>query len=469
MIKNKYKNLIFNIMELIALIAFFVIFIFNDNMNSHLLCLLPLCNFIFMGLYSYSSCNRDIKIGSLIIIGSYFVRLTSTPLLMQLGSYFRRTSINLNYDKAIIYMIYEYVIVMIIMLILNEKFKKRKIIYEYYSSNKMKVNLPVNVIIIFLTAISIIFVYKYPGILSYFRIGFLNENETNQWYINFYKAKKEVPTIPYYLITWTLTLLRYIYVYMIIISLKNSNVRGKMFYSLIVIFASLMITTSTLSDSLYFAIIYIMLLMELYKEKYDTLIKTLAVCLIIVVGIGLFYMSVIRHNDDNIFYTMSRTCMAYFSGIDNIANALEIDNYNTFELIKGDFLRSLPLIKGFFVNLTRTDTIFNQYIGDVYESQITPTLGQSYIYFGTILSPLLSCIFTIMTIVFENELDKEKRFDKRFLMYLLIIRCACVPVMYNAHIFLIGIFNSWVPLIALFALNNKRREDGGKNESINIL
>lgn len=467
MIRNKYKNYIFIIMILVSLGSFFVVLLKNNNMYSNFLCILPVINMFFSMVYICIFNKRNINIGSLIIHVSFFIRLTISPLLIVMGDYFERAGIALNYDKAIMYMVYEYALVMFTMIFWEKKFKKTRQI-QSFSIDNISFNKNTKIIIMILTLISTAVIVRYPSILNYFRIGFFDDTETNNWYINYYKAFNEIPSTIFYLTTWTLVLLKYIYVLGIIMFLKKSKLKGKILYSILIVGISLIINTSTLSDSLYFAIIYFLLLMELYKEKYKTFIKMLAISLIFFVGFGLFYMSVMRHNNEDIYFTLSKTSMAYFSGINNVARALEIENYDTFEIMKGDFLRSIPLLKGFFVDLTRTDTVFNQYIGDKYESQITPTLGQSYLYFGTILSPLLSCIFTMSTVILEHKISMEEKLDKRFLLYLLIIRCACVPVMYNGYIFLIGIFNAWVPLKILFWFNNKGNKED-KNENVNIL
>ena len=455
MVKNRYKNALFIFLEIISFSVSFVILIKNSGEYSYFIVLLPAFNFIILILYQFFTRDTNLMIGSAIIHGSYFVRFTLTPLFMVLGNYFVINGKTLNYDVAIVFMIYEYLLVTFTMCL----FRKKNTYVSNVNNNTYTFKSKVKIIIIILTLLSLLFVLKYPAILSIFRFGFLSDNELIIWQKNFNLALKTVPIIPYYLVSWTLVLLKYIYVFFALLLIKKLNIRFKIFFSLLLIFFTSFISTGTTSDSLYFSLIYFFILMDFYPKNYKAFIVSLIIIVISFLFGGLFFFIIKRSNHLGFSYTISKILLAYFGGITNVASSLEITEYNVFEIIKGDFLRSLPLIKGFFTTLTRSDTVFNNYIGDSYESQIIPSLGQSYLYFGKVLSPAIAVIFTYLTLKSENKIYSEDRIEHRFLLYLLIIRFACIPVLYNLHIFFIGFFNSYVPLYVLFLLNKKGVDD----------
>ena len=79
---------------------------------------------------------------------------------------------------------------------------------------------------------------------------------------------------------------------------------------------------------------------------------------------------------------LSKRLNAYFSGFVNSATVYEMRG-DKFTYFWGDFFRSFPVIKGFFVDSPTTTELFNQTLGydTIYNSQIIP-LSQVYFYFG---------------------------------------------------------------------------------------
>ena len=77
-------------------------------------------------------------------------------------------------------------------------------------------------------------------------------------------------------------------------------------------------------------------------------------------------------------------------------------------------------------------------------------------YFGYILSPLISVVFSALTVLFEERTFLEKDVMKKFLYLLLIIRFSCVPVLYNYSIFLGGFFGTYIPIYVFNKINIKK-------------
>ena len=100
----------------------------NSTIESRYLCLLPL--FLIFGLLVYLLANKNsvMYIGSFIIIVSYFIRMSVAPAFMAIGDYFSTKNSELDYNTAILFMIYEFIFVF----------------FYYLFYQKIKTSMPVN-------------------------------------------------------------------------------------------------------------------------------------------------------------------------------------------------------------------------------------------------------------------------------------------------------------------------------------
>ena len=230
-----------------------------------------------------------------------------------------------------------------------------------------------------------------------------------------------------------------------------------MLLSIIIIGINLLITDDTLAQSIYFALIYFSILMEMYPKKRRKIFMLLCISVLSIFVLGM--VAINSNNNKNFSYKLANTMQVYFSGIYNNAMAFELQRENIPELITGDFLTSLPLIKKFYIELNTSNKVFCLSLGDVYNSQILPTLGQSRLYFGNFLSPILSIIFAALTAFYEKKIQRKDNYFKEFIYYIVVIKCACVPVLYNYSIFLSGLFNLIIPMLLLNILNGGKKSD----------
>lgn len=100
----------------------------------------------------------------------------------------------------------------------------------------------------------------------------------------------------------------------------------------------------------------------------------------------------------------------YFAGPVNVNTAvLMVDEYGDIIGLNSlifDIVNNLPTIGKNIPKEETTVYLFNQVLDR--KDQIIPMVGQSYAYFGFLLSPLLSIVFTILVMYFDNALYKAK-------------------------------------------------------------
>ena len=105
-------------------------------------------------------------------------------------------------------------------------------------------------------------------------------------------------------------------------------------------------------------------------------------------------------------------------------------------MFAGDFLRSLPIVRGFFTSMPMSNELFNTALGydTIYNSQIIPLEGQGYYYLwhiGTIL-------FTIVHMhILKNYYHKMLYTSSSFTFYIygtLTLLMAFGLVMYGSFL-----------------------------------
>lgn len=440
MIKKNTRNLIFLLIEVVSFVTFIFLFINNLQIGSLILSLLPLVNFICVLFFDLLTRNKQLYIGSIIIILTYFIRNVITIIFMNISDYFVK-ELNINYDVALLMMGIEFALVMLVLtLTVRKRNDSTNNVNEILVDSKQEfLSKSSRIVLLFLVMISVVLTIRYPQILNVFKFGLLSDQELTNHYIAYNNSLNSMPRVTFYILSWLLILLKYVLCLVLIVKIKQSKIiKFKLILSSLVIVLCMIISTDTTADSLVFAIIYFCLLLDFYKNDYKKIILFLTIFSFAFVVFGLF-------SDTSSLY-IARKLNAYFSGLKNITMTFNINryNYNMFELMKGDFLRSIPLLKAFFVDMNTSSMIFN----DSYNmmGQIIPNIGQSYLYFGFMLSPLLSIIFTFLTAKTEGKIYQTDNIMDKFLLLLLVIRFACVPVLYNYSIFLIGYFGTFLPL-----------------------
>ena len=226
MLDKKIKNIFLIAMIFISIISFFVVLCCNSTIESRYLCLLPL--FLIFGLSVYLLANKNsvMYIGSFIIIVSYFIRMSVAPAFMAIGDYFSTKSSELDYNTAILFMIYEFIFVFFILSFLpknkninagkwNESTEKS----ENNENIKFKVNKNMKLIILFLIIICTLFCVRYPQILNSFKFGVLSNSELIQWQKKYNFSLNSMPKLIFYMISWCIKIIKEVIIFIILLAM----------------------------------------------------------------------------------------------------------------------------------------------------------------------------------------------------------------------------------------------------------
>lgn len=460
------------------------IILFYDSqlpLNKSFLPFLPLtfsfASLVFVNIFSYLYNSVAVSI----LVFTYYIRMTIVPFFMKF-SFYQRTGIvadiNSTFNTACLLMIYEFIVVFMIISIIGGKycFLRESTEFNFHIDINNKKYRYSKKILLFVTILTALCIVLYPEILTHFKFFvFISEEQSINWYINNAIAREIVPSIIYYTSTWTLTIIKNIWVLVIVILLRS---RGKsklnLFLSIVIIILNSLISTGDTAYSLYFSIAFLIIMMYLYPNSKRIIMSTVVPLTLLIVSVGLYFISKISSNSSsNFLFNISNTLQAYFSGPINVAISLLIDDVNILSLMFSDFLRSLPLIKTFFQDMTITTEVFNQvaYGTNGVGGQIIPSVGLGKLYFGFFLAPIFSCLFTYYSIKYGYKSIRDDRLPYKFLYQFISINLACMPVLYNFFIFLIGLFTyiipTWIFVIFLTKRirfnNTKERISKGRN------
>ena len=150
----------------------------------------------------------------------------------------------------------------------------------------------------------------------------------------------------------------------------------------------------------------------------------------------------------------------YFSGPVNVNNALNV--YYKWNLdittIINDLCNNMPIVNHYMDTRATSVYAYNASLDRIYDNnagdQIIPLIGQSIIYFGLLLAPLLSCFSTFIVC----WADYKFAICKDFLLFLfgfIAIWFAVESMMLNITITASWIYNRIIPFYLAFWLTNK--------------
>lgn len=148
----------------------------------------------------------------------------------------------------------------------------------------------------------------------------------------------------------------------------------------------------------------------------------------------------------------------YFNGIGNLSlvtpQGLTIVG-DGIDMLPADVLRTMPIINK-YVNQQKTSIrIFQLKTGRT--DQIIPLIGQSYLYFGFLLSPLLS----LLLILVIRFLDFKFYYDYSYLKYVYAfsaIWIAAAPMCHNLTLVFMWVYIRIVPFYIIMKITNNKSE-----------
>lgn len=438
-INDKLKNLtIIYLNFIMATITFIYVIENNNNIAYTNLFLLPL-SYLIIFLALPNMIIKIIKCKSIvlkIIFVVIWIRYLLMPYFMVKFNNYSGYGLDpnkLSLDKAIFFMIYELIASMILIYILS----KKKDTFKFGNDNQ-KVEFLKNKSIVIL------------GIFLCFILRRIVFSDGARVIMN-----NLIDTLIFLLI-------------MSIIRGKYLESKAKFYkaVALIVIFLNIIFSMTT---SRWNIIIIIIASLILYKDIFGDLSKYLIIAgllifMIFFIKISYEKFSWISVTSDgqlsDLINAMISQIQDYFSGPRTIAQSIEMkelySNEISFTTMINDYLGSVPIVSNFINQHDRINYYFNWYIFSVENKTtlIIPMISIGYIYFGTILSPILSLFCIWFAIKVENYVMKKNILEFKYI-FMKILFMLSLYGGFNTQI-IFGNFVSGVLPVYIFLLINKK-------------
>ena len=432
----------------------------NLGNQYNVLNILPIFYALGLMVIGFMNVNVVTNIFKIAILALYGLRMyVNTFLIVLNGGYefnTMRTWIQENLDKSVMLQCYEFLCVCLFLVILKAPNSKRVVAY-FDITMDFKRTKYIRRVILILTLISIMVILQYPMLLDQFSPVIMSSDEAElQWLIKNAAIKDQVPTLVYYIFSWMIALVKIVLVYLVIVYIKKKTNKKQrdllgIGFSIIAVSTLILITTSDKASSIYAALAMILTLMKIYPRKKKLLINMGIFSLLFIV-FGIFIGGALVQEEciENLTFQFN----LYFSGSTNIAAALVMPEVDKLTYLKGDILRSIPLINGFFTYLPKSYLLFNRTLGIdfIYNSQILPCIGQGYFYLGYLGAPILSLMLIGGSLTaYKKALYAKDSFGYFLYTYSAIFLCVGT-VMYDFFLTLSLIMEYCVPLWIMYKL-----------------
>ncbi len=418
----------------------------------------------------------DIK---LILLFVFFIKLYVLPAFVIFSGDFDLSGFNSGIEAyildAVVIQILEMISVTIGLIVFTPK-QKRKSREGFNRETDRFVNRYVWRVIKACVAIIIIAIILYPSLLLQFRpLFFFSDEQELAWKRTSEVAVSTMIPYVYYPINWLLAVTRIALAYLLTIYIyekrtsKSSN--GSLILTTLEVAVILVVLVpDDVAASIIAALSLLILVTGLYPDK-----RKLIVGFVVLLSSGLFiYMFLVIPflSADRMSHGVSGLSLklnAYFSGFINMAGVLDMRTSEKAGYFVGDFLRSFPIIKGFFTPMSRSTELFNLALGydPVYFSQIIPLEGQAFFYFGylgVLAIPLLTIKCCIHS--YQKMLLSKGTYDY-FVYCFYTLFLAFGIVMYDFFL-LFYLALSYVPLLLIKMVLIKKEKKGVSDEDINL-
>lgn len=399
-----------------------------------------------------------------LIMFLYGIKMVILPLLIYISGRFDmsgiRYSLQNSVSDAVWIQVIEYAAVMITILCIpwpDGKLFKNIDLKKDRAISRREWNLLIFCVIIVACAIVI-----YPELLNKYRpVYFADESNFIEWKKNSTIAVNSISPYIYYPLNWLLTVTRLCTVYMLVIFFARKMasrhpICGICLSFIMIFFALVYIVPDDVAVSILTAVILFALLIKLYPG-YSSMLKKICVVIISLLFLYIFILYPILNSNYNLAEYLSRRLNAYFGGVMNLAGALNMSATDKFTYFVGDFLRSIPVINGFFTDMSTTTELFNIVFGydPVYYSQIVPMAGQGYFYLSYLGAALFPAVTCLMGAKFYKKLiNSISSFD--FFVYGLYFLILIIGLaMYNFFL-IFYLLISYCPLLIIHSVQDRK-------------
>lgn len=418
-LQNDYQYII--ILPILYIIGTFIVTLFSKPNN-------PLIKYLILLLFA--------------------IKIYLFPILVIINGFNMRSynyELEENITKAVFIQSIEWLTTVVCMLTINPR-KNNK---EKLASNKI-LNKNTKRITVIILLICLIGVIIWPQLTnSYHTFYFGSMAEEISWKKSAYEAHEIIPLAIYYPLTFIMRIGRILLPLFIIDAIskaKRLNNSFKLISSLLLVpLLLLLYVPDDKAGSVMSAAAMVIMLAKVYGNNRKIYrLMTIGAILMATIIAPLFA------NPNRI--------NAYFSGFINTSAVFEMDEEQKTKVLLGDTLRSIPIIKGFFVDMPTTTERFNKALGldTVYNSQIIPSEGQSYYYAG-IIGVILST-FTLVKIAYslyaKGELSNNSFTYFTYLFYSLLV--AFGIVMYD-NFLILSLSLQYIPLIIISKITKQEK------------
>ena len=463
----------------VYIIVFFGIFaimtmfvcLYQVNLEAKkMLFILPLGYVIASIVFCCNYSNLVDNVPKLIIISLYFVRLVVLPFLytfnIDIQLFEGKSSVSSHFTQACILMTYEYFIVQL-SIYCYEHWKRQK--RFIFSNITLEVDIS-KILIGFISLYVIAIAVFLPQYASNFKTIF--ELDNADFTVASVGAEYSVGTFGRVLKTlfsMFVQLFRVLFPAMLISRAfeHNPNSSISTFILAFGCFLQFMFLTSTFAEAIVACLTVVLFYIKLYPNRRK---KTFLFLGCSTLGMVFLYF-IVRYliNDASSMYSKKNGAIgyatqiinAYFTGVDNVAAMFNVPSGYESESFCAGVLGAIPFNSTLFGNhgnkLQHYFNVFNNAYG-----QIPPTIGAGYYYFGTIISPIISGLFVLMSMKYYKAANKEDA----SLKYVAHIFCSIVfalgTVMYSPSITLAWYFSWGIPLLIITYFTGVNK--GRKNE-----
>lgn len=454
---------------IISFISGFIIMMWNriPDYDYRMLAILPIA---FAGISSifYKVYNNFFKkISITIIISLFFLRMTLIPLgiiMTDQQKYMEAESFLNNANQTIFIIVYEFFCVMLMLFILSRKNKESIKVKNNENENMQKNTTLFNIVIVVLCLFAVILYIRYPVLKDTIRTLF---EDSEKIYLRASVIKSSMPSILYNIFNSIFDILYIVLPFLIILTIYKSrfSINIKIFISLFIIGIFACIATIDKFKSIIMAFSLLMLLIYLYPSKRKIIISILCT-----VGVGVMFLALIlkgiKANSSYNINDFVEMLQAYFSGPFGISVGFDMNNeVSHFHILINDIISSFSYIRAFFTDVETTVHMYNVafYHREYLNNKIVPMISQSAYYFGMVLSPIISCLFTSLALKLEGKLERKRNLFSKYVILYTVIYLSVSIVAYNMSIVISGLTGTILPLYILVLIN--RRRDKQKNVS----
>ncbi len=421
---------------------------------------LPLC-FVFISICLialYKEFLNNFAITFIVIL--YFCRMVISPLFMYFGNYASTIFLNVNNNtnNSILLVCYE-MLAVFLFLIFFSKNKKISIYVDNYSkknSNKIISKKKYLFVIVLIILLIILCGIITPELFKIYRTifdinGEFFRNQEDSYIIAKYGisfVKKLSLVLGNYAMRIAILLIPASLIIFMQKKAEKSLIASLLSY--ILCFIPIFFIGGAIARSLIYIVCLFLLKMYLNDNEinYDKKILKIGIVSFAIICIWWINMNPINSFKSKA-ESMSIKFSSYFSGVNIVSGTFNLPNNieYKFKYFTYDFISNIPFGTTIFGIKDKTiQPFFNDY-NRTY-GQIPTTIGMGYYYFGYVLAPIYSIIFSFIAYICAEVIKKRKvsnAFQYVRLIYTVFVFCMGV-IMYNIEITMINLFCVIIPI-----------------------